>query len=276
MVKIIFSLLLLCSTTSHSAQAPSVWVYNQTTKTTSYSTNADTVRGIASITKLMTAIIAIDYDATLNRKLQLDRKLGSRLPPGVYTRKDLFDAMLVRSDNAAAETFANDYPGGRKEFIKAMNNRAKGLGLLNMNFSDPTGLDKRNRATALEVGRLVQEASNYQLIQTISVQRHVLIETKYKQRIRIIKLPNTNQHVLFAFDNIEISKTGFTNAAGWCVAMQAKKNNHNWIIVVLGAQNKAHRIGIVGELMYNHVNDIEELNDTDSVLDPLNLFWKYK
>jgi len=242
---------------------PSIWVYNQTQDTIVFNQNANTVRPIASITKLMTAMVALDHDPTLTRSIKLVNRVGSSLPGGQYTRRQLFDAMLVRSDNAAAETLAQDYPGGRAAFVRAMNRRATVLKMTSTRFQDPSGLSRNNTGTAGDIGTLVAAAGKYALIREISVQQQVRIESHFKQRIRIISLPNTNQPVLFSFDTIQVSKTGFTNPAGWCVALLVERNKQTFAVVVLGSENKSRRLDTVRDLMYNHVNDAAELPVVD-------------
>ena len=262
MIKLLIATVALISACAHAA--PSVWVYNQTLDTIVLNQNSNVARPIASITKLMTAIVALDHDAGLARSLKLSNRAGSYLPPGQYTRRQLFDAMLVRSDNAAAETLAEDYPGGRVAFLRAMNRRAAELNMRSTRFQDPSGLNRNNTGTAGDVGTLVAAAGAYPLIREISVQRQVHIESHFKQRIRIIALPNTNQPVLFSFDNIQVSKTGFTNPAGWCVALLVEKNKQTFAVVVLGTENKARRLDTVRDLMYNHINDAAELPAVDN------------
>ena len=257
---LITSALIMCG----NAQAkPSIWVYNQTQDTIVFNQNANTVRPIASITKLMTAMVALDHDSTLTRSIKLINRVGSSLPGGQYSRRQLFDAMLVRSDNAAAETLAQDYPGGRVAFVRAMNRRAHSLGMTSTRFQDPSGLNRNNTGTAGDIGTLVTAAGKYPLIREISVQQQVRIESHFKQRIRIIALPNTNQPVLFGFDNIQVSKTGFTNPAGWCVALLVTRTKQTFAVVVLGSENKARRLDTVRDLMYNHINDAAELPAVD-------------
>ena len=258
---VITSALIMCG---HVQAAPSIWVYNQTQDTIVFNQNANTVRPIASITKLMTAMVALDHDPTLIRSIKLVNRVGSSLPSGQYTRRQLFDAMLVRSDNAAAETLAEDFPGGRVAFLRAMNRRAVALGMSSTRFQDPSGLSRNNTGTAGDIGTLVTAAGKYSLIREISVQQQVRIESHFKQRVRIISLPNTNQPVLFSFDNIQVSKTGFTNPAGWCVALLVERNKQTFAVIVLGSENKSRRLDTVRDLMYNHINDAAELPAVDN------------
>ena len=168
--------------------------------------------------------------------------------------QELFNAMLVRSDNAAAETLAGDYPGGRKEFIWRMNQQAKAWGI-NATFRDPTGLDPHNMATAGDIGTMAAYAAGYWVIRDASVQKTVMFERRFKKKIRKIQLNNTNRPLLMEFDEIVVSKTGLTSSAGWCVGLVAEQNAQQYVIVVLGSRNKVERLNTVKNIMYNHVLD---------------------
>ena len=222
--------------------------------------HTDEVRSIASITKLMTAMVSLDYSMDMNKELKLVRTVKSSLPGKSYTRRELFEAMLVRSDNAAAETIASDYPGGRESFIKAMNKKSIELGMYSTFFKDPTGLSICNTSTANQVAEMVIAASNYPLIKEISIKKQTFIETTYKKKVRKLVLNNTNNRVLHEFDNVMIGKTGFTNPAGFCVAIMAEQKvgrnssvKHQHVIVILGAKNSKQRVDKVKEIMYNNI-----------------------
>jgi D-alanyl-D-alanine endopeptidase (penicillin-binding protein 7) len=207
--------------------------------------------------------------------------------------------MLIRSDNGAAETIASDYPGGRKKFIDAMNRKALQIGMLSTYFKDPTGLSVQNTSTATDITNMVIAASYYSVIRETSIKKQALFETQYKKRIRTIALKNTNQPLLFEFDQIIISKTGFTNPAGWCVALMVEKKEkvvreegmvdkvsrwikqtpkeddyevHRHVIVILGAKNKQDRIDKVKRIMYNEIldNDLQESTDGHKTSDGQN------
>jgi D-alanyl-D-alanine endopeptidase (penicillin-binding protein 7) len=267
---------------------PAIVHYDVSEDRVLYNKNINQTRPIASITKLMTAMVALDYSTNMNRELSLIGKVSSSLPRKTYKRGELFEAMLIRSDNAAAETLSNDYPGGRKAFIEEMNNKALRLGMPTTVFRDPTGLNNNNVSTASEVAVMVKAASSYPLILNTSIKKQTYIETKYKKKVRTIMLTNTNRAILFEFDNVIVSKTGYTTPAGFCVAImveQKKKkvkeqetygimeyfigkpgpkdeivvNKH--IIVILGAKNPKERVDTVKEIMYNNVmdQDLEEV-----------------
>ena len=241
---------------SGTALADSVVLYNVSKNRIEMSRDAEKIRSIASITKLMTAMVTLDYDKDLGRKLMLNRRVRGNLPVQEYTREQLLHAMLIKSDNAAAETLADDYPGGRTAFIARMNYQAELWGMAHTNFSDPSGLGVFNTSTAIDVADLVNTSSGYWLIRDISSRKQTAIDTKYRKRIRTINLSHTSGPLLFTFDNVIVSKTGLTNAAGWCVGMLVEQNKQQYIIVVLGSKNKQERLKTVKNIRYNHVVDI--------------------
>jgi D-alanyl-D-alanine endopeptidase (penicillin-binding protein 7) len=217
--------------------------------------NVDRVRALASITKLMTAIVALDHNTDMDKMLALSNKAGSKLPRREYTRGELFHAMLIKSDNGAAETIAADYPGGRDRFISAMNERAMLMGLKNTHFNDPTGLNNGNVSTAEDVSHLVVGAAFYPMIRDISTKKETTILVQVKRKNRSVVLNNTNRVLLREFDSILLSKTGFTNPAGFCVAIlvehPVKNEMHHQVIVVMGAKNTAQRVDTVKRMMYH-------------------------
>lgn len=257
-ITIIFSLITFATQARPRPQEPepSVWLYNQTQDQVVVEKNAQQIRPFASITKLMTAMIAIDQDWNWQRRLPLSRLAGSRLPPGTYTRGELLNALLVKSDNAAAETFAADYPGGRDAFLQAMNQRAWQLGMYSTQFHDPNGLSSGNVSNAEDLGTMIRAAGEYALIRNISTQPHVAVETHNRKRTRMMELNNTNGRALGVLDNIQVSKTGFTNPAGFCMALQVEQQGEVYLVVVLGAKNSAKRLDLVKNLLYNHTVEV--------------------
>lgn len=243
---------------------PSIWVYNITRDRVEYAYNSEAIRPIASLTKIMTAMVALDYDKDLSRTLKLSRRVSSNLPQQSYNRWQLLQAMLVRSDNAAAETLANDYPGGRTAFIARMNIQAQEWGMTQTKFEDPTGLSANNISTVAEIASMMETSSGYWLIQDVSTRKQIAVETKFKKRVQTVSLKNTNSSLLFEFDNIVVSKTGLTSKAGWCVGLVVDQRRQQYAIVVLGAKTKQERIRTVEKVMYNHVidNQLPELELT--------------
>ena len=282
-----FFIFVMFLATSSIASQPSVYVYNITKDRVDYQSNSTEFRSIASITKLMTAMVALDYSDNMLRKLRLSTLTKSSLPRGNYTRQELFDAMLVKSDNAAAETLAADFPGGRKEFIWRMNQKAKEWEI-NAVFRDPTGLHPGNMATAGDVGHLTIYAIDYPLIRNTSIKKTIEFERRFKKKLRKIQLNNTNKPLLMEFDEVIISKTGYTNSARYCVTLVVEQpvilqsnltgpetsiwakimywlipsmsptkttTHQRKVIVVLGEKNPSRRLDTVQEIMYNSVLD---------------------
>lgn len=253
MLKKILTAIVLCLTLS--AQADSVLLYNLSRDRVEMTRDADHVRSIASITKIMTAMVALDYDKDLSRRLVLSRSVRSHLPRQEYTREQLLRAMLINSDNAAAETIAADYPGGRSAFVARMNMQADMWGMRDTNFVDPSGLGVFNVSTVRDVANMMSTAAGYWFIAEISGQKQTAIETKYKKKVRTIRLPHTSGPLLFSFDHVIVSKTGLTSSAGWCVGMVVEQNNQKYVVVVLGSRNKRERLETVKNIRYNHIND---------------------
>jgi D-alanyl-D-alanine endopeptidase (penicillin-binding protein 7) len=250
-------LMMVCGSVWAKPLPQSVLLYNDTTGHHLIQSNADTVRPIASITKLMTAMVALDHDKDLTRTLKSVGKVGGVLPRGTWTRGEVMHAMLIRSDNDAAETLAADYPGGRSAFLAAMNAKAVLLNMPNANFGDPSGLDSKNVTTLFGVKRLLLASSEYPIIREISVKKQALFDQRFKKKIRKIELPNTNKELLFEFDNIVITKTGLTTPAGWCLGMVVEQKGQKYVVVILGARNKLERLKLAREIMYNNITDTD-------------------
>lgn len=252
MIRRLLTAILFCSTLAH---ADSVLLYNLSQDKVEMSRDADQVRSIASITKIMTAMVTLDYNKDLSQRLMLSRRVPSHLPRQEYTREQLLRAMLINSDNAAAETLAEDYPGGRSAFVTRMNMQAEMWGMKNTNFIDPSGLGVFNTSTARDVANMMQTATGYWFINEVSNQKQTAIDTQYKKRIRTINLPHTSGPLLFTFDSVLVSKTGLTSAAGWCVGMVVEQNRQKYVVVVLGSRNKRERLETVKDIRYNHIVD---------------------
>jgi serine-type D-Ala-D-Ala endopeptidase (penicillin-binding protein 7) len=259
-MRLLFAILLIVCLIPSYAQE-SILVLNVSQNTVEMGRNADVVRPIASITKLMTAMTTLDWDKDLSRRLPLTKKVHSHLPRQTYNRYQLLMAMLIRSDNAAAETLAEDYPGGRPAFILAMNRKAREWGMHHTHFADASGLSSSNISTARDVAIMVEAASGYWIIQDATQQKQIAIELKAKKKVRTLSLPHTSGPLLFVFDQALVSKTGLTSPAGWCVGMMAQQSGQKYIVVVLGSKSKQRRLDLVKDIRYNHFVD-KNLFDT--------------
>jgi len=248
--QLLISILALLISLPVIARQPSTWIYNETTNSF-IADNSNITRPIASLTKVMTALVALEHDSNMDRKIFVGK--GSKLPPGLNTRGDVFSAMLVRSDNRASEILAEDYPGGRKAFIRAMNRRAEQLGMTATRFVDPSGLSAGNVSNVGSVAAMLQVAALQPIIADISVLPQVEINNKkYK-----VLLDNTNKMLIADFDEIKMSKTGFTNASGWSVGMILERQGQRFVVVVLGAQTKEQRYMLAKKLIQRHFAEIE-------------------
>jgi len=241
--------------TNSAAASPSILVMDIDRDRIIMGQNTNATRSIASITKVMTAMVSLSWTLDLDRRIPVGA--GSKLGAGMHSRRDVITAMLVRSDNAAADALAREYPGGEKAFVRAMNLRARNMGLDHARFEDASGLHAGNRATAGEVAQIMIESLRYPIIGETSVQRQAMFEQNRGQKIRKIILDNTNRPLLYEFDSIISSKTGFTRSAGWCVGLVVQKGSQRVVIVVLGADTKQQRFDITRDLVYNQLRDAE-------------------
>jgi serine-type D-Ala-D-Ala endopeptidase (penicillin-binding protein 7) len=183
------------------------------------------VRSIASISKLMTVMIVLDQKQDLNAQI------------GPYTRRELINLALVKSDNKAAEELCNNYPTGHSGCIFAMNTKARLLGLTSTSLVEPTGLSIMNVSTAQELIKIVQTASTYPEI----IDAAQMSEVKIKLRKKWLVFKNTNPIIGKKYKFI-VSKTGFINASGGCIVMMLDTDVGRRIVVVLGSKNTHTRI----------------------------------
>lgn len=204
---------------------------------------------IASITKLMTAMVVLDANLDMNEKITIKRAdrdtirySKTRLPLGsTLSREDMLLMALVASENRAAFALARTYPGSTKAFIKAMNEKAKYLGLKHTKFADAAGLRKENVSTARELVKMVRAASHYTLIHKFTtIVKDVVIDNKTGRTIRIW---NTNRLMRKSDWDISLSKTGFTSDAGNCLVMKVKMGERPLIIVLLNSWGKLSKYG---------------------------------
>ncbi|MBI3524043.1 MAG: D-alanyl-D-alanine endopeptidase [Betaproteobacteria bacterium] len=227
-------------------RSASALVLDQSTGTVLYEKNAGAVLPIASITKLMTAMVTLDEKPNLEEMLSIgeddvDTLKGthSRLSVGTQlTREEMLRLALMSSENRAASSLANHYPGGREAFIAAMNHKAQALGLQDTRFSDPTGLTAANVSSARDLVKMVAAAHQYPLIREFTTTTEYAVKIAGRQQA----FHNTNSLVKSSAWDIGLSKTGFINEAGKCLVMQAWLNNKPTIIVLLDSLGKLTRI----------------------------------
>jgi serine-type D-Ala-D-Ala endopeptidase (penicillin-binding protein 7) len=214
-----------------------------------YAKQEDAARPIASITKLMTAMVILDAGLPMQERITIvkdDRDLiqltASRLEYGAtLTREQLLQLALMASENRAACALARTYPGGRPAFVAAMNRKAQELGMQHSRFAGPAGLDAGNVASAHDVAIMVRAAQNYAFIRRATTTRTLSVRP-YKGRGEV-RFTNTNRLLNNKSWDIQLSKTGYLNEAGRCLAMQAEIADRSLVIVLLNAFGKLTPFG---------------------------------
>lgn len=214
-----------------------------------YGKDIDTVRPIASITKLMTAMVVLDAKLDLSEKItitredrDLIRKTGSRLGYGAsLTRRELLLLALMSSENRAASALGRTYPGGLQEFVAQMNHKAESLGMTKSRFADPAGLNANNVSTASDLAKMLAAADNYPIITQSTTTTRKEVHPFAKRGP--LTYGNTNRLLKNKNWDIELSKTGFINEAGRCLVMQASIAGEHVSIVLLNSFGKLTPFG---------------------------------
>ena len=216
---------------------------------TIYGKDVDTVRPIASITKLMTAMVILDSGLDMTEKITVakaDRDLvqltGSRLEVGAkLTRREMILLAIMSSENRAAAVLGRTYPGGTAKFVTQMNNKAAELGMSDSHFADPAGLRVENQSTASDLAKMVAAADGYPLIRQASTTQRLEVRP-YSGRGPLV-YGNTNRLLKNKNWDIELSKTGYINEAGRCLVMQAVIEGEPVSIVLLNSFGKLTPFG---------------------------------
>jgi len=217
------------------------------TGTILYKNNSQEIRSMASITKLMTALVFLDHNPGWQKEIftiASDRRNGGiiHLNTGeVMTLKDLFYTALIASDNDAAMALARSTGLSESEFINKMNQKAKQIGLTDTQFSDPTGLKFSNKSTAQEIIKLLNYALQDSVIKDATSTAKYEFEVMGKEKTRLVKLKNTDW-LVSSYLNIIGGKTGHLEPAGYCLTVKVKgEQNQEILVVVLGSQTNFDR-----------------------------------
>ncbi len=228
-------------------RSTTAYVQDLETSTVIFAKNENVVRPIASISKLMTAVVVVDANQPMNEMLEITdedvdglKHTTSRLRVGTkLSRGDMLHLALMSSENRAANALGRHYPGGLPAFVAAMNAKAQALGMTSTRFIEPTGLSSDNVSSPHDLARLLRAASQRPLIHRYST------DTEYDVEInnRTQTFRNTNLLVRKPDWDIKVSKTGYINEAGECLVMLARINGRDLAIVLLDSQGKLSRIG---------------------------------
>jgi D-alanyl-D-alanine endopeptidase (penicillin-binding protein 7) len=224
----------------------SALVWDQTASTALLARNADTANPIASITKLMTAMVVMEAEQSGDERLEitsedehLPKPATSRLTVGTtLSRNDLLRLALMASENRAANALARNYPGGLSACVDAMNAKALQLGMSNTHFVEPTGLSSSNVASPQDLSRLVIAASQNPTIQAYSTASHYAVPIHGK----LTEFHTTDRLVASAHWDILVQKTGYISEAGRCLVMEALIAGRAIVIVLLDSKGLETRI----------------------------------
>jgi D-alanyl-D-alanine endopeptidase (penicillin-binding protein 7) len=227
-------------------KSSSVLVMDPSDSSVLYSRHSDVAMPIASITKLMTSLVVLDAQQSLDEPIQItdaDRDMPkggfSRLTVGTtLSRGDLMHLALMSSENRAAHALGNNYPGGMPAMVAAMNAKAAELGMVSSHFVDPTGLSSQNVASPEDLTKLVIAASHDPSIREYSTDR------RYAVRVRrhMVEFHNTDNLVANPTWNIIVQKTGYITEAGKCLVMAAVIEGRSVVIVLLDSLGKYTRV----------------------------------
>jgi serine-type D-Ala-D-Ala endopeptidase (penicillin-binding protein 7) len=222
-------------------------VVDQDTNEVLFSKNPDAVLPIASITKLMTALVVTEASLPLDEVLVVSQDdvsatagSRSRLQLGTHlTRGEMLHLSLMASENRAAHVLGRTYPGGLQQFVSAMNVKARQLGMQDTRYVEPTGLSSNNQSSAQDLTRLVRAAFEHPIIRDLSTS----LEAAMPVGRKTVQFRNTNGLVRNPEWDIGLQKTGYISAAGRCVVMQTQMAGRKLIMVLLDSAGKYTRIG---------------------------------
>ncbi len=224
----------------------SVLIMDASSGETLFARNAALVTPIASITKLMTAMVVLDRGLSMSEHLVISEEdmdslkfTRSRLKPGAtLTREELILLALMSSENRAATALGRTYPGGMQAFVTAMNAKARSLGMAYSSFHDPSGLSPLNVSSAPDLARLVKAAHGYPVVREYSTRDRAQVSVLG----RLLNYRNTNALIRAGDWEIGLQKTGFINEAGRCLVMRARIASKDLVMVLLDSVGKNSRI----------------------------------
>jgi D-alanyl-D-alanine endopeptidase (penicillin-binding protein 7) len=237
-------------------KSQSVLVIDPETNEIVYSKSPDDVSPIASITKLMTAMVVLDAHPDMDATITIDsddfdylKGSRSRLRMGTeLSRRELLRLALMSSENRAASALARSYPGGTDAFVAAMNAKALSLGMTHTHFHDSTGLSPENVSTANELAKMVNAAADYPMIREFTTTPSHFVEVQPTGRI--LGFNNSNRLVQSSKWDIKLQKTGFINEAGRCLVMMAEIASKPMVIVLLDSVGTYTRIADANRVKY--------------------------
>lgn len=237
------------------AETVSYALFNLDTNEQIISVNEENIRPIASMTKLMSALVILQHNLDLDEIVTVTGpERSAKIRRGMRIRRgDLLELSLISSDNLAARTLAETYPGGYLEFIEQMNQTARNLGMLNTTFSDATGLLATNTSNVQDLYRLVTVLPPWEIFTNAANKINTVVTALVsgKRGAQEVKVAGNNTNNFVGKLDIIAAKTGYTSRAGRCLTMMFTQNGNRYFLVVMGAQNPQHRTRIVNQLLDN-------------------------
>ncbi len=250
-INTVFSASSKSSSTNKSVNLASVSsiVINAKTHSVLFEKHSNLVMPIASLTKLMTAMVILDAKLSLKEKITFSKedkkninnyysriRIGSQL-----SRGDVLRIALMSSENLAASALGRTYPGGSRAFVKAMNQKAKSLGMKKTHFVNSTGLSEKNVSTASDLAKMVVAATKYSVIKKYSTTQ--TYTARFKKPRYVLGYTNTNVLIRAGHKDVKLSKTGYLDKAGRCLVMLRRVDNKEVIMVFLDSFGKRSPIG---------------------------------
>jgi D-alanyl-D-alanine endopeptidase (penicillin-binding protein 7) len=235
-----------------------VLLFDQKTKTVVEGINIHQRMPIASVSKLVTAYVVLESGTDLDQRIKIPTTVVEHskiLRAGtVVSRRELLYMALITSDNVAARALASAHPGGYSNFVAAMNMTAKSLGMTNTGFADASGLSVFNTSTAWDLHLLNAAIVKYSIFNNTAMSKTVTqrVEGSKGQTKRFIV---RNTSALAGEFDLQLGKTGFTNAAQWCIDMQIKHQGKLFDVIVLGAPSKEARNKLAKQLVQKYTNE---------------------
>jgi D-alanyl-D-alanine endopeptidase (penicillin-binding protein 7) len=228
-------------------------VIDQVTSQVLFEKNAKVALPIASLTKLMTAVVVVEARQNMDEILEVtsddvdrEKNSSSRLRVGArMTRANMLHIALMSSENRAASALGRNYPGGLIAFVAAMNAKAKALGMADTNFVDSTGLSSQNIASARDLSRLVVAAYQYPIIREYSTDARYAVDTGTGHQLQYM---NSNRLVMNPDWEIGLQKTGYISEAGRCLVMQTRIEGRPVVMVFLDSKGKDSRLADAGRI----------------------------
>ena len=239
-------------TGSLSLDSACAFMFNQDNGRILFEKNADSQLPVASLTKLMSALVIMRSSLPMNEMVTVEKEdyylpssSFSRLRIGMtLSRADLLHVALTGSDNRAIHALARSYPGGLSAFVRKMNETAAELGLKKTSFEEPTGLSVNNRSTAREITRVAAEAYRYPKIREYSTTPNIELPTQ----AGLIRVRSTNRLIREGNWDIGLQKTGYTGAAGHCMVVQSEVGSNRVLMVVLNSTSNASRVSDIKKM----------------------------